>query len=138
LRLYFIPSFLASLIVIYLSKTRRINEAIAIALAVYFFTNTIGVVINYTILYFNNESPLTNPEFREILAEVPTLLDVIMYAADPLTAIAAAYIGVRLPSKTPVKEGPPVGYRREEEPGGVIYSLEGDQNKLPALTPHNV
>ncbi len=120
INLYFIPSFVASLIVIFLSRTRKFDDALIIAMSVYLFADAImgGLILGS--LY------ATNTSLAELYGNsVPTLLDVIMYVAHPITAFIAGYIGIRLTSKTRGKEPSPITYSggKEEGPGGIVYGL---------------
>ena len=124
LDLYFIPSFLSALIIIYLSRSRRLVEAVTIALAVYVFADAIAAGV--TLGFLNSQGMSLSEAYGNY---VPSLLDVIMYSASPITAVVAGFIGFRLAPKPSVREGSPVTYRREEEPGGIIYSLERDSEK---------
>lgn len=131
--LYFIPSFLSSLIAIYLSRARRLVEAVAIALTVYLFADGILTGIALGSLY-SGGIPLA-----ELYGNyVPTLLDAIMYSADPVTALVAGYVGVRLTTRGQPRRPSPITYRRREEPGGVIYSLEADPEQRSASSTHKV
>jgi len=131
--LYFIPSFLSSLVAIYLSRARRLVEAVAIALAVYLFADGILTGIALGSLY-SGGIPLADLYG----SYVPTLLDAIMYAADPVTAVVAGYVGVRLTTRGQPRTPSPIAYRRREEPGGVIYSLEGGPEQRSASSTHKV
>jgi len=131
LDLYFIPSFLSTLITIYLSRSRRLVEAVAIALAVYVFADAIAAGV--TLGFLNSQGMSLSEAYGNY---VPSLLDVVMYSASPITAVVAGYIGFRLAPKPSVREGPPVTYRKEEEPGGIIYSLERDSEKPLTSSPH--
>lgn len=133
LDLYFIPSFLSSLVAIYLSRARRLDEAVTTALTVYLFADGIWSGIALGSLY-SQGIPLADAYG----SYVPTLMDVIMYTADPVTAVVAGYIGVRLTSRGRARPPPPITYRRREEPGGVIYSVEADQRQRSASSPHKV
>lgn len=133
LDLYFIPSFVSVLITIYLSRSRRLDEALAVALAVYLFAEAILTGLTLGTLYAQ-DIPLS-----EVYGEyVPSLVDVVMYTARPITAVVAGYIGVRISPKPSVKERSPLTYRRDEEPGGIIYSLERDSEKPLTSSPHKV
>jgi len=116
--LYFLPAFASSLISVYISRVRRLDEAVGVALAVYLFADAItgGIILGSL---YAQRIPLA-----EIYGDyVPSLVDVLAYAASPVTAVIAGYIGARLAPATRARELPPVAYRREEEPGGVIYIL---------------
>jgi len=131
--MYFIPSFLSSLIAVYLARARRLDEAVAIALTVYVFADGILTGIALGTLYFQGIS------LSDVYAGyVPTLVDVIMYTADPVTAIVAGYIGVRLTSRGRMRQPEPITYGRREEPGGVIYSLEADPEERSSASSHKV
>ncbi len=89
-----IPSFIASLIVIYFSKAGEIEDAMIIALTVYVLTEAItsGMVLGS--LYINGES------FASLYGDyVPTLEDVIMYVVSPVTPFIAGYIGAKIAPK---------------------------------------
>jgi hypothetical protein len=133
--LYFIPSFVSSLIVIYLAKTEKLKDATIIAMTVFLFANAIINGVNLGTLYINNKSL---SEYPEVANRVPTLLDVIMYTASPIMAIVAGYIGVNLTPKRREEHVPvPSGGGEEGGPGGIIYSLKGDRD-TSASQPHNV
>jgi len=121
--LYFIPSFLASLIAIYLARARKLEEAVAIAFTVYIFTDAIIACIFLGTFHFQNV-----PIAEAYGNYVPTLVDVVMYTINPITAIIAGYIGTKLTAKMQVRGPPPITYRRKEEPGGVIYNIKGDNS----------
>lgn len=133
LDLYFIPSFLSSLIAIYLSRARRFGEAVTIALTVYLFADGILTGLMLGTIYAEGIS-LSDA----YAGYMPTLVDIIMYTADPVTAVIAGYIGVRLTSRGQVRQPPPITYRRREEPGGVVYSLETSRGQRSPSSPHNV
>ena len=133
LYLYFIPSFLSSLVAIYLSRARRLVEAVAIALTVYLFAD--GISTGLTLGAFYAEGISLSDAYAGYM---PTLLDIIMYSADPVTAVVAGYIGVRLTTRGQPRTPPPITYRRRKEPGGVIYSLEADAEQRSASSTHKV
>ncbi|MCW4020817.1 MAG: zinc ribbon domain-containing protein [Candidatus Bathyarchaeota archaeon] len=131
--LYFIPSFVSSLIAVYLMRTRELNESVAVALAVYIFADGILAVYFLGTLY-SQRIPLA-----EVYGNyIPTLQDVIMYAGSPVSAVVAGYIGNKIAPKAPVKKPQPFAYPRREEPGGVIYSLERFLEKPSVSQPHKV
>jgi len=110
-KLYFLPSFVGALASILLFRTRRLDEAVTIALATYIFADAIINVINLGTLYINGMSWMDladeMPELYNELYEVPALLDVIIYGIDPVSAIAAAYIGYKIAPKPPAAESAP-------------------------------
>jgi len=123
--LFFLPSFMASLIVTYLSRVKRFKDATLIALTIYLFADAIEAGIVLGSVYASNE-PLAS-----LYGDyVPTLFDVLMYTVSPLTALVAGYIGARLaPGKE--EEALPISYNRKEEsgPGGVVYSIKEASEK---------
>jgi len=133
INMYFIPSFLSSLLTIFMSRSKRLDEAVTVSLAVYLFADAILAGIALGSLYIQ-DVPLADLYGNY----VPTLVDVIMYTVSPITAVVAGYIGVRLSARTRAAERPPIAYRREEEPGGVIYSLKREPEESLASTPHKV
>jgi hypothetical protein len=142
INLYFLPSFIGALVSIFLFKTRRLDEAITIALAVYIFSDAIINVINLASLYFSNMSWIDlagqMPEVYDELHQVPTLLDVIIYAIDPISAIAAAYIGLKITPKPHTMEPAPYQYGKRDEQGGIVYSVDNDKRKPSDHFPHKV
>jgi hypothetical protein len=142
IKLYFLPSFVGALVSIFLFKTRRLDEAITIALAVYIFSDAIINVINIASLYFSNMSWIDlagqMPEVYDELHQVPTLLDILIYAIDPVSAIAAAYIGLKITPKPHTMEPAPYPYGKRDEQGGIVYSVDNDKRKLSDHFPHKV
>ena len=142
INLSFLPSFIGALVSIFLFKTRRLDEAITIALAVYIFSDAIINVINLASLYFSNMSWIDlagqMPEVYDELHQVPTLLDVIIYAIDPISAIAAAYIGLKITPKPHTIEPAPYQYGKRAEHGGIVYSVDNDKRKPSDHFPHKV
>jgi len=115
--LYFLPSFISSLAVIFLSKTNRFRDATIIAMTTYLFTNAVGAGITLGYLYAFNE-PIASLYGNY----VPTLLDVLMYSISPVTAIIAGYIGSKISSKGRKEI---YVYSGEKRPGStVVYSLK--------------
>ena len=122
-QLYFIPSFLSSVIVIFLFGARRLDEAVAIALSVYLFANAIlGGFISWS-LYVQNIS--LSEYYRGYML---TFLDVVMHVFDPISAFIAAYVGNKLILSVEVKTEEPeraeYRFKEEKEPGGIIYSTQ--------------
>jgi len=131
--LYFIPSFIASLAMIYIARSRRLDQAVTISLSVYVLADGIMAGIALGTLYVQDV-----PLARMYGDYVPTLLDVIMYAASPVTAFIAGYVGARLAPEARVKKTWPTPYGREEGSGGIVYSLEEDPEGTGASAPHKV
>jgi len=127
IQLYFIPSFVSSIIVIFLFRAIRLDEAITTAFSVYLFADAILGGIIFGSLYVQNIS-LAEAYSGYIL----TFLDVAMYVFNPISALIAAYVGNRLILSVGVKtEEERVDYRfkEEKEPGGIIY--------IARLKPHS-
>jgi len=121
IQLYFIPSFISSVLVIFLFRARRLEEAVPIALSVYLFADAILGGIIFGSLYLQNVS-LSEAYGGYML----TFLDVAMYVFNPVSALIAAYVGNKLIPSTGVKAEEPekleYGAKEEKEPGGIIYS----------------
>ena len=120
-QLYFIPSFVSSVLVIFLFRARRLDEAVPIALSVYLFADAILGGIIFGSLYVQNIS--LSEAYRGYML---TFLDVAMYVFNPVSALIAAYVGNKLISSVEVKtekqEEVEYGFKEEKEPGGIIYS----------------
>ena len=120
LQLYFIPSFVSSVLVIFLFRARGIEESVTISFAVYLFADAILGGIIFGSLYVQS-IPLSDAYRGYVL----TFLDVAAYVFNPVSALIAAYIGNRLNSSIGKTEEPKrIDYRikEEKEPGGIIYS----------------
>ena len=141
-KLYFLPSFAGALVSIFLFRTRRLDEAITIALATYIFADAIINVINLGTLYASGRSWMDlageMPELYNELYEVPALLDVIIYGIDPVSAIAAAYIGYKIAPKPPATEPTPYSFGKRDEKGGIIFFTKNDEKNSLDHFPHNV
>jgi hypothetical protein len=117
--LYFIPSFISSLAVIYLFRPRGLYESIAISLAVYLLADGIWGGM------FLGTYHLQNISLADVYGNyVPTLADVIFYVSNPITAVIGGYIGSRFISKPKYKMTPPYGNKRRQERGGIVYNLK--------------
>jgi hypothetical protein len=123
--LYFIPSFVSSVLVVFLFRVRRLEEAVTIAFSVYLFADAVLGGIIFGSLYVNN-IPLSEAYRGYMLS----FLDVATYVFNPVSALIAAYLGNKLiMSVGPKTEKPEkIDYRLKEErgPGGVIYDTELD------------
>ncbi len=141
-KLYFLPSFVGALVSIFFLKTRRLDEAVTIALATYIFADAIINVINLGTLYFSGMSWIDlagqMPELYNELYQVPNLLDVIIYAIDPVSAIAAAYIGYKIAPKPRIVEPAPYSYSKRDEQGGIVFSVNNGKRKPSDHFPHKV
>jgi len=139
---YFLPSFIGALGAIFLSRTRRLDEALLIAFSVYIFTDAIITVLNLSSLIFSNMSwiDLANeiPSLYDELYNVPSVTNVIIYAVNPISAVVAAYLGYKLSPKPHFKEPAPYSYGRKEEQGGIVYSIKNKNEKPSANITHKV
>jgi len=110
--LYFIASFVSSIFVIYMYRINEFEESLIATFAVYLFADGILGTLVLGQYYILNET----------ITLIPGLWDVALYPFNPISALIAAYIGIRI---SPKRKGEPVSVpRREEEgPGGVVYSL---------------
>ena len=133
IQLYFIPSFVSSLVSVYLFRARRLDEAVTISLAVYLFADAILGGLIFGSIYVEN-IPLSQAYGDYML----TFVDVAMYVADPVTAVIAGYVGNRLIAKPPARKRVSYRYEKRREPGGIIYSLEVPQEKASVGLSHNV
>ena len=124
-QLYFIPSFVSSLLVIFLFRTRRFEEAITISFAVYLFSDAILGGIIFGSLYIKGIS--LSEAFRGYML---TFIDVAAHVFNPVSALIAAYLGNKITLNMIGESGE---YERTAEqyasegaegPGGVIYSLK--------------
>ena len=121
-QLYFIPSFVSSVIVIFLFRARRLEEAVITSFSVYLFADAIlsGIVLGT--LYAEN-IPLSEAYTGYMI----TLLDVVMYVFNPISALIAAYLGnklmISMGGKTEEQERADYTLKEKEEPGGIIYNI---------------
>jgi len=125
IQLYFIPSFISSILVIFLFRTKRLEEAVAVAFSVYLFADAILGGIIFGALYVQNIS--LSEAYRGYMI---TFVDVAAYVFNPISALLAAYLGTMLIGGGVKGEGRErVGYgsEGEKEPGGgIIYSTPVD------------
>ncbi len=133
--LYFIPPFVSSIIAVYVSRSRKIENAMLISMMIYFLSIAIITVFNQVVLYANNQS------FAAYLQEypsdpnnrVPTLLDVLLYVLYPITAFISAYLGSRIVPRPREEFSPPTYKKEEQGPGGVIYSVK-EESRISHLS----
>jgi len=124
-KLYFIPSFVSSLLVIFLFRPRRFEDAMTISFIVYLFSDAILGGMIFGSLYMEGIS--LSEAYRGYML---TFLDVAAYAFNPVSALIAAYIGNKIAlgmiGESGEYEGTSEQYASEEAegPGGVIYSLK--------------
>ncbi len=110
---YFIPSFVASVVVIFVYRINDVKDSLIASLTIYLFAEgIIGALVlgQYYIL----QTPY------EVFWE-PEIWEVALYSFAPISAIMAAYLGVKIGPKK--KERVLVSRRRREGPGGVIYNV---------------
>ena len=130
---YFIPTFVSALIVTYIFRMKRLDEAIGTSVTVYLFAHGMLLTVFIATLYSQN-IPLN----QAYSSRVPSLIDVVLYAAEPVTAVIAGYIGSRITSTPERKEPSPFTFRRREKPGGVIYGLKPEPGSPFDSKPHKV
>ncbi|RLI11497.1 hypothetical protein DRO35_04945 [Candidatus Bathyarchaeota archaeon] len=120
IQLYFIPSFISSILVIFLFRTKRLEEAVLIAFTVYLFADAILGGMMLGTLYLDNISLSEAYSGYEL-----SFLDVVAYLFNPISAIIAAYIGNKITLGAKEER---IGYefKEEREEGGIIYSSRGD------------
>jgi hypothetical protein len=97
--LYFVPSFLVAILLIYLFRLETLKDGLMAAFITYIFTDGILSTITLATYYFSNESyPSFNVDAWIMLSPVVELF----------TAVIAGYIGVWLAQKSrPVRESAP-------------------------------
>jgi len=109
------------MLVIFLFRARRLDEAVSIALAVYLFEDAILGGVIFGSLYIQN-IPLSEAYRGYML----TFLDVAMYVFKPISALIAAYLGNKMilsvGGKVEEPEKVEYGVKEEKEPGGIIYN----------------
>jgi len=120
IRLYFIPSFISSILAIFLFKVRRLEDAVAVAFAVYLFADAFlgGITLGY--LYIEN-IPLSEAYRGYSL----TFIDVAGCISNPISALIAAYIGNKLVLKI----------RRRGEDRRAYYMFENEERWWDHLSP---
>jgi hypothetical protein len=97
--LSFIPSFVAAIFTIYISRLETLKDCLVAAFMTYIFNDGILVTLSFATFYFANEP---YPSYN---IDVWTMLSPIVQA---VTAVIAGYIGVRLAQKRkPAPELPP-------------------------------
>lgn len=110
INLYFVPSFLSSIFVIYIYRVNRLKDSLVSVFAVYLFADgIIGTLILGQYYVLNTSITIT-----------PEILDVILYPFSPISAFISAYLGVKISPKR-TEESMSSHYKTEEGPGGVIY-----------------
>ena len=127
IQLYFIPSFISSILVIFLFRIKRLEEAVAVAFSVYLFADAILGGIIFGSLYVENIS--LSEAYRGYML---TFIDVAAIVFNPISALISAYLGITLIGggvKGERREGVGYGPEGEKEPsGGIIYSTRVDSH----------
>jgi len=125
-QLYFIPSFISSILMIFLFRVKRLEEAVTIAFSVYLFADAILGGMIFGSLYIENIS--LSEAYRGYML---TFLDIATIVFNPVSALIAAYLGNKLLKSVGVKsekqEKTDYRFKKEKEPGGVIYRTPIDQ-----------
>jgi len=112
IELYFIPSFISSIFIIYMYRIGEFKESLIATFTVYLFADGILGTLVLGHYYVLNQT----------ITFVPRVWDVALYPFNPISAFIASYIGSRISPKRR-EELVSVPHRREEGPGGVIYKL---------------
>jgi len=98
--LYFIPSFLAAILVIYFFKLETLKDGLVATFMTYIFADGILGTITLATFYFTNEA------YPSFYVDAWTMLSPIVSA---VTALIAGYIGVWVVQVTkPARELPPI------------------------------
>jgi hypothetical protein len=130
IELYFIPSFLSSLVIIYFSRTKNLKDAIIVAAVIYLFTEAIfnGLFLG-TLLAMQQSIDSYYAEYYRNY--VPTIVDVLMYSISPVTAIIAGYIGSKMALRGREEM---YGYLRERSIGPTLaYNIRSALKKFKLL-----
>jgi hypothetical protein len=133
-QLYFFPSFAGAIIAIYIFQARRLDEAMIISLSAYLFADAILVGIIFGSIYIETGNILLSDIYS---GQVLTLFDIVMYVANPVTALIAGYIGNRLISRPTASQTSPYAYQARDERGGIVFSTDVKE-EVSAFPSHNV
>jgi hypothetical protein len=106
--LYFLPSFLAALLVTYFFRLSTLKDGLVAAFITYIFNDGVLNTLGYASFYFTNE------QISAFTVDVWTMLFPIVSAA---SAVVAAYVGVWLANK--------------RKPTSVLPSLVSSQPQSP-------
>lgn len=124
--LYFIPTFISALIIIYTSRTKSLKDAIIISALIYLFTNAILSGLTLGIIYAQGE------KLASYYENIPTLIDVILYPITPITSILAGFIGSKIapkrierPYEYPMESGPTLFYGVRRSLKKLKYAFSG-------------
>lgn len=132
--IYFLPSFVSSLVAIYLFRARRLDQAIMVSFATYLFADAIFGGMFFGSLYLENIMLS-----QAYVGYVLTLLDIFLYITNPLTAIVAGYIGFRFMGNPKKIEQKRFSYDvRKESRGGIIYSMSRKDRKILGSSSHKI
>lgn len=133
-QLYFLPSFAGALVAIYVFQARRLDEAVMISLCVYLFADAIIIGAVFGSIYIEMGDIVLSEIYK---GQVVTLFDIVMYVANPVTALIAGYLGNRLISKPTTKQTSPYAYREGEGRGGIVFSTDVKE-ETSTFPSHNV
>jgi len=114
IQLYFIPSFISSVLIIFLFRVRRLEDAVAVAFAVYLFAD--ALLGGMTLGYFYIENIPLSEAYRGYSL---TLIDVAGCVSNPISALIAAYIGNKLVLNI---------WRRRREKRRLYYIFEDEES----------
>ncbi|MEM1586592.1 MAG: zinc ribbon domain-containing protein [Candidatus Bathyarchaeia archaeon] len=124
--LYFVPTFLSALIVIYTSRTSNLKDAVIVSMLIYLLTDAILSGLLLGTLYARGENLASY--YSTYHKNAPTLADVILYAISPITAILAGFIGFRIAPRR--REISPKQLKWEGFSPPLFYSVRGALKKL--------
>jgi hypothetical protein len=96
--LYFIPSFLAAILVIYFFRLGTLRDGLVVAFMTYIFND--GILNTYTLAtYYNQQYPAFHVD----------ALTMVYPIVSAITAVIAAYIGAQFAkARKPAEELPPI------------------------------
>lgn len=120
---YFIPTFISALIVIYISRTKNLKDAIIISALIYLITDALLSGLLLGTLYAQGMKLASY--YSAYYKDAPTLIDVILYAISPVTAILAGFVGYKIAPRKGVYGGRP-----GEEHDTLFYGVKGPLKKL--------
>lgn len=121
---YFIPTFISALIIIYMSGTKSLRDALIISTLIYLVTEAILSGIFLGTLY--TQGIKLSAYYSMYYGDAPTLTDVILYSISPITAVLAGFIGYKISLRREVS------YERlREEPSPTLFSgIKGSLKKF--------
>jgi hypothetical protein len=126
--LYFLPSFLSALAIIYLSRVKGLKDALIVAAVIYLLTDAVGYALFLGTLYAQGETLASF--YLKYYRNAPTLADVLIYPISPVTAILSGYIGSKIAPRRVEEQH---GYFRERFEPALSYITCIAKNPLKKL-----